>query len=96
MRWSFAAAPKRCNSQWKSKIVSLTSEPPGSVTGCRRVAPCSGIGGKSGEERRAVRQAKAKPLIDAFKIWLNARLSEISRKSGLLRRSAMLLFIGRG
>jgi transposase len=43
------------------------------------------IRGKSAEERRAARQAKTKPLIDALKIWLDARLAEISAKSGLAK-----------
>ena len=43
------------------------------------------IRGKSAAERRATRQAKTKPLIDALKIWLDARLAEISGKSGLAK-----------
>ena len=43
------------------------------------------IRGKSAAERRATRQAKTRPLIDALKIWLDARLAEISGKSGLAK-----------
>ena len=43
------------------------------------------IRGKSAFERRAVRLAETKPLIDDFKIWLEARLAELSKKSGLAK-----------
>jgi transposase len=39
-------------------------------------------GGESADIRCAVRQAETKPLED-FKLWLDARLGEVSRKSGL-------------
>ena len=31
------------------------------------------------------RQTETKPLIEAFKLWLDARLMEVSKKSGLAR-----------
>ncbi len=43
------------------------------------------IKGESALERRAARLAETRPLIDGFKIWLEARLAEISRKSGLAK-----------
>ena len=43
------------------------------------------IRGKSAFERHAVRLAETKPLIDGFKIWLEARLAELSKKSVLAK-----------
>jgi transposase len=39
------------------------------------------IRGRPPEERRAVRQAQAKPLLDSLRQWLDATLSKLSRKS---------------
>jgi transposase len=39
------------------------------------------IRGRPPEERRAVRQAQAKPLLDSLRQWLAATLSKLSRKS---------------
>jgi len=39
------------------------------------------IRGRPPEERRAVRQAQAKPLLDSLRQWLEASLSKLSRKS---------------
>jgi transposase len=41
------------------------------------------IRGKSADIRCAVRQAETKPLMEDFKLWLEARLGEVSQKSGL-------------
>src|ERR1700730_8062958 len=41
------------------------------------------IRGQSSGERLAVRQAETKPIIEEFKLWLEARLMEVSKKSGL-------------
>ena len=41
------------------------------------------IRGKSAEIRCAVRQTETKPLMEDFKLWLEARLEEVSQKSGL-------------
>jgi transposase len=41
------------------------------------------IRGEPADERLAVRQAETKPLIGEFKLWLEARLMEVSKKSGL-------------
>jgi transposase len=41
------------------------------------------IRGRPADERLAVRQAETKPLIEDFKCWLDARLVEVSKKSGL-------------
>jgi len=38
------------------------------------------IRGRNPEERRAVRQQKSRPLIDAFEAWLRAKLALISQK----------------
>jgi transposase len=37
--------------------------------------------GGSADERRAARQEKSKPLVEALKTWLEARLREVSGKS---------------
>jgi len=39
------------------------------------------IRGRPPDERRAVRQAQAKPLVDALRQWFEATLSKLSRKS---------------
>ncbi len=41
------------------------------------------IRGRTAEERRRERQARSKPLVDAFKTWLMDRLGKISGKSKL-------------
>jgi hypothetical protein len=41
------------------------------------------IRGMSAEARLAVRQAESKPLMEAFKLWLEVRLGEISNTSTL-------------
>ena len=37
--------------------------------------------GRSAEERRAVRQAETKPLVEKLKAWLEAQLGAVSGKS---------------
>src|SRR3954463_15133974 len=41
------------------------------------------IRGRSAEERRATRQERSKPLVDALHAWLTAQLGRVSGKSGL-------------
>jgi len=41
------------------------------------------IRGRPAEERRAVRQARSRPLVDALHAWLTAQLGLVSGKSGL-------------
>lgn len=41
------------------------------------------IRGTSDYARRAVRQAETRPLIESFKTWLEAKLSAVSKKSGI-------------
>lgn len=43
------------------------------------------IRGLSAAQRAAVRQADTRPLIEDFKPWLEARLLEVSKKSGLAK-----------
>jgi transposase len=55
--------------------------------------------GKSADIRRSVRQAGTKRLLEYFKLWLDARLGEISQKSGLaeaIRPLRCALQCGRG
>ncbi|RXF66919.1 IS66 family transposase, partial [Hansschlegelia zhihuaiae] len=40
-----------------------------------------GIHGRSADERRAERQARSRPLVEALDTWFRARLAEISQKS---------------
>ncbi len=42
------------------------------------------IHGKSAETRKSARQARAKPIVEAMKPWLEARLATISGKSTLV------------
>jgi transposase len=44
-----------------------------------------GIRGKPPDERRAVRQARAGPLLIAFKAWLQTQLMQLSRKADLAK-----------
>ena len=41
------------------------------------------IRGRSAAERRAVRQARSRPLVEAFEPWLREKLSLVSQKSRL-------------
>src|SRR3954451_21865723 len=41
------------------------------------------VRGRPAEERRAVRQERSKPLVDALHAWLTAQLARVSGKSGL-------------
>jgi transposase len=41
------------------------------------------IRGRGADERRAVRQQKSRPLVDALEPWLRAKLGLISQKSKL-------------
>lgn len=43
----------------------------------------SRIRGRSPEERRAVRQAETKPLVEAFRVWLENKLMTVSGKSAI-------------
>lgn len=64
----------------------------------------SQIRGRSAEERRAVRQAETKPLVEKLKAWLEARLIAVSEKSaiadairyGLSRWDGLVLFLDDG
>ncbi|MGB8581563.1 MAG: IS66 family transposase [Candidatus Sulfotelmatobacter sp.] len=62
------------------------------------------IRGKPPDERRAVRQAQSKPLLDSLRQWFEATLSKLSRKSettvairyALVRWDALLRYIEDG
>jgi transposase len=62
------------------------------------------IRGRSPDERREIRQAKARPLLDAMRPWLKAKMSAVSRKSELAkaihyaleRWAALLVFVDDG
>ena len=62
------------------------------------------IRGRSAEERRAVRQARSRPIIDALDPWLREKLALVSQKSkiadairyALTRWSGLTLFLDNG
>ena len=62
------------------------------------------IRGRSPDERRAVRQARSRPLLEAMQAWLTATMSKLSRKSELAkaihyaleRWRALMLFVDDG
>jgi transposase len=64
----------------------------------------SRIRGRSAEERRTVRQAETKPLVEKLKAWLENRLSAVSEKStiaeairyGLTRWDGLMRFLDDG
>jgi len=43
------------------------------------------IRGRSADERRSVRQARTKPLVDALELWLKAQLARLSKGSTLAK-----------
>jgi hypothetical protein len=45
------------------------------------------IRGKSPDERECVRQEQARPLLDAFEIWLCSKLAMVSKKVRLPKPS---------
>jgi transposase len=62
------------------------------------------IRGRSPDDRKEVRQARSRPLLDAMHAWLKATMSKLSRKSELAkaiyyaleRWTALLVFVGDG
>ena len=54
------------------------------------------IRGRPAEERRAVRQERSKPLVDALHAWLTAQLGRVSGAPPWPRRSATPCATGRG
>lgn len=69
--------------------VHVATKSPIAAEALRRIAELYAIEervrGRSADERRAVRQTETKPCIDALKPWLEARLMEVSKKSGLAK-----------
>src|SRR5919206_5763 len=43
------------------------------------------VRGRTAEERRAVRQERSKPLVDALHAWLTVQLGRVSSKSALAK-----------
>ena len=54
------------------------------------------IRGQSAEARRAVRQDRAKPAVEALKVWLMERLAEVSGKSVIAGAIRYALGLGEG
>ena len=55
----------------------------GSRAFCRLTATAEEARGRSADERRALRQTKSKPFLDAFEPWLHTKLDFISQKTKL-------------
>ena len=55
----------------------------GSRAFCRLTATAAEARGRSADERRALRQTKSKPFLDAFEPWLHTKLDVISQKTKL-------------
>jgi len=73
----------------KKGAASATIEEPIATEALRRIAALYAIEeeirGLTEAERRAARQSRSKPLVDALGVWLAARLEEISGKSELAK-----------
>jgi transposase len=76
-----------CWSHWRRKFVEIDragSAPIAREALERIAAPYaieSRIRGRRAEERRLVRQAESKPLVEALKAWLESKLLAVSEKS---------------
>jgi hypothetical protein len=76
-----------CWSHWRRKFVEIDRAGPAPIAheALERIAALyaieSRIRGRSAEERRAVRQAETKPLVEKLKTWLETQLGTVSAKS---------------
>jgi transposase len=76
-----------CWSHWRRKFVEIDRGGPAPIAhealeGIAALYAIEGrIRGRSAEERRAVRQAETKPLVEKLKAWLEAQLGAVSGKS---------------
>jgi len=78
-----------CWSHVRRKFYELATPGPAPIAGeaLQRIAALyaveKDIRGRSAEERRAVRQQEARPIIDALDLWMRAKLALISQKGKL-------------
>jgi transposase len=98
-----------CWAHWRRQWFDLANRrrcrsPPRPCNGSPRFTRSADIRGTSAEERRAVRQHKAKPLIAAMKAWLEKTLAQVPSGStlaqviryGLSRWDGFTLFLDDG
>lgn len=73
-----------CWAHWRRQFFDLAKSPPAPIAteALKRIAELyeieAEIRGKSAEERRAVRQEKTKPLVEALKTWVEASLARLA------------------
>jgi transposase len=76
-----------CWAHWRRKFVEIHRAGPAPIAheALERIAALYAIEGRirgrSAEERRAVRQAETKPMVEKLKAWLEAQLGAVSGKS---------------
>jgi transposase len=99
-----------CWSHWRREFFDIDKGGPAPIAheALERIAVLyaieSRIRGRSAEERRAVRQAETKPLVEKLKAWLETRLIAVSEKStiatairyGLSRWDGLVRFLDDG
>jgi transposase len=96
--YSKLADPKRvggpvtlayCWAHWRRQWFDIAKSPPAPIAAeiLQRIAELyrieAEIRGQKAEERRAVRQQKSRPLIDALKTWLEKTLPQLPRGSSI-------------
>jgi transposase len=78
-----------CWAHWRRRFyeIAKAGSAPIAEEALRRIAGLykieAQIRGKSAEERRAVRQAQSKPIVDDLKTWLQPQLARASAKSAI-------------
>jgi transposase len=80
-----------CWSHWRRRYYEIARGGPAPIAdeALRRIAALYAIEetirGRSAAERRAVRQAESKPLVEALKSWLDVQLARVSAKSTMAK-----------
>jgi transposase len=78
-----------CWAHWRRQFYEIAKKGPAPIAEetLRRIAALyaieARIRGRSAEERRAVRQAESKPLVEDLRTWLEAQLARASGKSAI-------------
>jgi transposase len=78
-----------CWAHLRRQFFDITKKAPAPLAdeALRRIAALyaieAGIRGRSADERRAVRQERTRPLVEALKLWFDAQLTRLSGKSVL-------------
>jgi hypothetical protein len=76
-----------CWTHWRRQFNNIARRGPAPIAeeSLRRIAELyaieAAIRGQTAEQRRTVRQAQSKPLVESFKAWLEAKLVAVSQKS---------------